>query len=137
MATTRAALRSGAAYLEALTDGREVYLGGRRVDNVADDPAFRQAARAVARLYDELGSRPEELTAVDEETGERYNAAWLRPRSRDDLARRRAVHELWAESTYGLFGRSPDHVASFLVGMACEPQVAGDSQFAENLVNYW
>ena len=43
---------------------------------------------------------------------------FLRARSRDDLQRRMIGHRRIADFTYGLFGRSPDHVASFITGMA-------------------
>jgi 4-hydroxyphenylacetate 3-monooxygenase len=41
-----------------------------------------------------------------------------------------------AEITYWLLGRSPDHVASFVTGMAVDPTVfaVGTRPYAENLV---
>ena len=44
-----------------------------------------------------------------------------------------------AETTYGLLGRSPDHVASFVTGMAVNPTVfaVGTRPYAENLVKYY
>src|ERR1700722_19211577 len=43
---------TGAEYLESLRDGREVYVYGERVKDVTTHPAFRNAARSIARLYD-------------------------------------------------------------------------------------
>ena len=45
---------TGAEYLESLRDGREVYVYGERVADVTAHPAFRNAARSIARLYDAL-----------------------------------------------------------------------------------
>ena len=45
---------TGAEYLASLNDGREVYVYGERVDDVTTHPAFRNAARSIARLYDAL-----------------------------------------------------------------------------------
>ena len=45
---------TGAEYLASLRDGREVYVYGERVDDVTTHPAFRNAARSIARLYDAL-----------------------------------------------------------------------------------
>jgi 4-hydroxyphenylacetate 3-monooxygenase len=53
-----------------------------------------------------------------EEDGERHSIYYLQARTRDDLQRRMAGHRMIADMTYGLFGRSPDHVASFVTGMA-------------------
>jgi 4-hydroxyphenylacetate 3-monooxygenase len=47
-------LLTGAEYLESLRDGREVWIDGERVRDVTEHPAFRNAARSVARLYDAL-----------------------------------------------------------------------------------
>jgi 4-hydroxyphenylacetate 3-monooxygenase len=134
-------LRTGQQYLEAINDDREVFLGGERVKDVTEHPAFRNAARSMAGLYD-LTSSPdnaEQLTYVEEETGERCNSIFLRPRSIADLGARRRVHEAWAGATWGLMGRSPDHVAAFITGMACAPATADkhDQGFGQNLLNYW
>src|SRR5436305_142831 len=45
---------TGAEYLESLRDGREVYVYGEQVKDVTAHPAFRNAARSIARLYDAI-----------------------------------------------------------------------------------
>src|SRR5512138_1175255 len=45
---------TGAEYLASLRDGREIYVYGERVGDVTTHPAFRNAARSIARLYDAL-----------------------------------------------------------------------------------
>ena len=45
---------TGKEYLESLRDGREVYIYGERVRDVTAHPAFRNAARSIAKLYDAL-----------------------------------------------------------------------------------
>ena len=45
---------TGDEYLESLRDGREVWIDGEQVADVTAHPAFRNAARSVARLYDAL-----------------------------------------------------------------------------------
>jgi 4-hydroxyphenylacetate 3-monooxygenase len=44
----------------------------------------------------------------------------------------------WAEETFGLMGRTPDHVAGFLAGYAAKPSVFAEhsKQWAENVVRY-
>jgi 4-hydroxyphenylacetate 3-monooxygenase len=41
---------TGRQYLDSLDDGREVWIYGKRVKNVAEHPAFRNSARMIARL---------------------------------------------------------------------------------------
>ena len=111
-------LRSGKEHLESLRDGRVVYIGNEKVDDVTTHPAFRNAAQTVVALYD-MKADPalrEEMTY--EEDGGRHSIYFLRARSREDLQRRMIGHRRIADFTYGLFGRSPDHVASFITGMA-------------------
>jgi 4-hydroxyphenylacetate 3-monooxygenase len=45
---------TGKEYLESLRDGREIFVYGERVKDVTAHPAFRNAARSIARLYDAL-----------------------------------------------------------------------------------
>ncbi|MDJ0414328.1 4-hydroxyphenylacetate 3-hydroxylase N-terminal domain-containing protein [Rhodococcus opacus] len=129
-------LRTGDEYLASLRDGRQVYVGGKLIDDVTIYDGFSGSAKTVARLFDRTASDPA-LTYVEPETGEKTSLNFLRPRSREDLTARRALHTAWAEVSNGLFGRSPDHVAAMVTGMACRPEVTGNEQYAENLLNYW
>ena len=54
-------LRTGKEHLETLRDGRVVYIGGERVDDVTRHPAFREAAKTVAAIYD-MKARPKTAT---------------------------------------------------------------------------
>ena len=111
-------LRSGKEHLELLRDGRVVYIGNEKVDDVTTHPAFRNAAQTVAALYDMKADPALRAEMTYEEDGGRHSIYFLRARSREDLQRRMIGHRRIADFTYGLFGRSPDHVASFITGMA-------------------
>src|SRR5688500_6269221 len=117
-------LRNGEQYIDSLRDGRRIHLGNEVVTDVTTHPAFRNAVRSVASLYDAVTSNPDGLAYREADGGGLCNAIWLRPSSAADLAARRRVHAAWADITHGLIGRSPDHVAGYLTGMACEPQAA-------------
>jgi 4-hydroxyphenylacetate 3-monooxygenase len=117
--------RTGNEYLDSLrTRRRELYIGGERVDDVTTHPAFANVTRTVAKLYDVVAdpANRAELTFEDPKTGKRYNNMWLRPRNRADLDARNRVHTAWAKVSWGLLGRSPDHVAGWITGMACNPE---------------
>lgn len=132
--------RTGAEYIDSLRDGRSVFIDGEKVEDVGTHPAFRDAVRSVAGLYD-FASDPanaDVMTAASPYGGDPVNIAHMIPRSREDLTRRREGLRLWSEQTYGLMGRSPDHVASFMAGFAGNSGVfgrAGDG-FAQNVVNF-
>jgi 4-hydroxyphenylacetate 3-monooxygenase len=115
--------RTGADYLASLDDGRQVLLDGRPVDDVAGHPAFAGAARSVAGLYDREADPANAgvLTFPSPADGQPVPMAWKTPRSVADLADRRRAATAVAEATFGLMGRSPDHVASFFAGFVASP----------------
>src|SRR5215470_9055527 len=135
-------LRSGEEHLERLRDGRVVYLGGERVADVTAHPAFAAAARSIAAIYDLKRAPGERATLSYDEDGDACSMYYLLPRTREDLLRRMRAHKRIAAATYGLMGRSPDHVAAFITGMALQPEMLGSGQgggkaFAENLLAYY
>ncbi len=134
-------LRTGAEYLRSLNDGRQVFVDGEKVADVTRHPAFREAARSVARLYD-IAAAPEmreRMTFVSPKTGAPVLRAYQIPRTHADLRARRLFSETWAEATFGLMGRSPDHVAGFFAGYAAVPSLfaAGGQKFADNVVAFY
>ena len=131
-------LRTGKEHLETLRDGRVVYVGGERVDDVTTHPAFRGAAATVAAIYD-MKADPANRDAMSyEEDGARHSIYFLRPKTRDDLQRRMVAHRKIADLTFGMFGRSPDHVASFVTGMTMKPDaLPAPYAFADNLATYY
>jgi 4-hydroxyphenylacetate 3-monooxygenase len=132
-------LRTGTEHLQRLKDGRVVFIGNERVSDVTTHPAFQNAARTAASIYDmkvDLTNR--EAMSFAEGDG-RYSMYFLQARNQEDLRRRMRAHRMVAEMTYGLLGRSPDHVASFVTGLAMDPSVfaATNPTFADNLSRYY
>ncbi|MGH7342853.1 MAG: 4-hydroxyphenylacetate 3-hydroxylase N-terminal domain-containing protein, partial [Candidatus Rokuibacteriota bacterium] len=106
-------MRRGDQYVQGLRDGRAVFLDGERVVDVTKHPAFVEPIRLIAERYDLARSEDAQAitTCVDPDSGQRHGAMWLIPRTAEDLEIRRRVHRFWAEASYGLMGRTPDHVA--------------------------
>lgn len=112
-------IRSGEQHLDSLRDGRQVFLDGELVADVTRHPAYRNAVRTAAGLYD-FQSRPEnaELMTFRPADGDGpANRIWQLPTNYDELVTRRRALEAWAETHLGFLGRSPDHVASCISGM--------------------
>jgi 4-hydroxyphenylacetate 3-monooxygenase len=135
------AMRTGSEYLRSLNDGRKVFFEGELVKDVTRHPAFRQAALSVANLFD-IAADPaqrERMTFQSPKTGQPVWRAWQIPRTHADLRARRLFSEAWAEATFGLMGRSPDHVAGFFAGYAATPQLfaAQGQKYADNLVAFY
>jgi len=127
-------LKTGAEHLEQLRDGRAVYIGQELVRDVTTHPAFCNGARSIAAIYD-MKADPQNLEALSfEEGGQRYSTFYLRARTQEDLRRRTDIHRRIADLSYGMLGRSPDHVASFVTGMSMKPEVFGP--YANNISDY-
>ncbi len=132
-------LRTGDEYLAGIRDGRAVYIGKERVDDVTDHPAFANAARMYAAMYDL--KRADDMRDVlwVEDGGARYPAYFLQPRDRRDLEIRTAAHRAIAAFSHGLLGRSPDHVASSVTGLAIGSSVfdRDGGGFSERIEAYY
>jgi 4-hydroxyphenylacetate 3-monooxygenase len=131
-----AVLKTGKQHLESLRDDRVVYVGKERIADVTTHPAFSRAAQTISDLYDmKADADHRELMAYTDSDGGTYSTYFMRARNRDELAKRSAAHKAIADVTYGLLGRSPDYVASFVTGMAIRPDVFGER--ADNVTAYW
>ncbi len=128
-------LKTGKEHLEQLRDGRVVYIGSEKVTDVTAHPAFRNAARSIASIYD-MKCAPENRDAMSYvDDGKRYSAHFLPAKSKADLEKRTHLHRAIANLSYGHLGRSPDHVSSFVTGMSTNPSVFG--KYADNLLRYY
>ena len=107
---------TGKEFLDSLNDGREVWIYGGRVENIAEHPAFRNTARMIARLYDALHrdhAEKKNLLTCPTEWGGFTHRYFVAPRSAEELTAGRDAIAAWARLTYGWLGRSPDYKAAF------------------------
>ena len=129
---------TGAEYLESLRDGREVWIYGERVDDVTTHPAFRNAARTIAKLYDALHDpvHREILTCPTDTGSGGYTHKFFRvARSREELVGQREAIAHWARMSYGWMGRTPDYKASLMNALGANS--AFYEQFAENAKSWY
>ena len=142
LAESRDGLRDGETYLTQIRDdGRQVIYDGEIVRDVTSHPAFRGAAQSIARLWD-IAADPanrELMTYASPKTGRPVLRCYDIPRTPDDLPPRRRMIQRWAEQTFGLMGRTPDHVAGFFAGFASKPSffAAAGQHYADNLVTFY
>ena len=137
-----AGLRGGAQFLAQIRDdGRQVIYDGEVVKDVTTHPAFRGAARSIAGLWD-IAADPnnrELMTYKSPLTGKPVLRCYHIPRTPEDLAPKRRMVQRWTEATFGLMGRTPDHVAGFFAGFAAKPAffASGGQHFADNLTAFY
>jgi 4-hydroxyphenylacetate 3-monooxygenase len=132
-------LLTGAEYLESIRDGRRVYLGRERVDDVTTHPAFRNTARSFAMIYDRKRAPENRDVMTFEEDGDTFSSYFLLPRSSEDLRRRFETHRRIASWTHGLIGRSPDNFPSYVSGLVMDPAMFDTIRpgFGDNMRAYY
>ncbi|MCZ7660967.1 MAG: Pyoverdin chromophore biosynthetic protein pvcC [Xanthobacteraceae bacterium] len=129
---------TGKEYLESLRDEREVYIQGERVGDVTTHPAFRNAARSIARLYDALhdAKHQEALTSPTDTGSGGFTHKFFRvARSREDLIAQRGAIAHWARMTYGWMGRTPDYKASLMNTLGAHHDFYG--KFSDNAKRWY
>ncbi|MFP6689298.1 MAG: 4-hydroxyphenylacetate 3-hydroxylase N-terminal domain-containing protein [Alphaproteobacteria bacterium] len=132
-------LMNGAEYLESLRDGRTIRIGSETVNDVTSHPAFKNAARSFARIWDARVSAEHGDALCAEEDGERFPAYYLMPRSRADLEHRTRSATAIADLSYGMMGRSPDFIGGYVTGAAMQPEMFKTDayDFSANMSAYY
>src|SRR3981081_4372680 len=129
---------TGAEYLASLRDGREIYVYGERVEDVTTHPAFRNAARSIARLYDALhDAKTKDLLTSPTDTGSGgFTHKFFRAaRSREELIAQRDAIAQWARMSYGWMGRSPASKAAVMTTLGANHRFYG--KFSDNAQTWY
>ncbi|MGE7021134.1 4-hydroxyphenylacetate 3-hydroxylase family protein [Solibacillus cecembensis] len=135
-------IRTGQQYIDALKLRKpEVWLNGKIVENIYDEPYFHQPIQEIAKLYD-LQSDPnyqDELTHICEETGERVANSFLFAKSYEDIMKRSRAFEIVARQTFGLMGRTPDFLNTVVTSLAQNSWFLAkyNQDWAKNIENYY
>jgi 4-hydroxyphenylacetate 3-monooxygenase len=110
--------KTGLEHIKSLQDGRAVYIDGEQVTDVTRHHAFRNSVASAAALYDYQAAPEniEQMTFALDGANRRVSRGWQIPRSYAEMVERRRALMAWAERSFGFMGRSPDHLASALVG---------------------
>lgn len=135
--------RTGKQFIDKLNSMRpHITIDGEVVsENVAEHPAFKNVANTFAQLFD-LQHAPESkdaLTYPSPSSGDPVNVSFLIPKTVEDLERRRAGMQLWAEYSHGFLGRSADYMNSCLTALASAKKwfEQADPIFGERIEAYY
>lgn len=131
-------IRTGADYISALRDGREVWYAGRRIQDVTTHPGFRGCMETLAALYDRQHSPEYRDIMTSVWQGERISCSYLPPKTAEELALKRRNIELWSEQTFGQMGRFPEFCAELTVGLLNHADTLGQTneRWGENARAY-
>ena len=134
--------RTGVEYLAGLKrQEREIWMDGRRVEDVTEFPGLANGARSIAHLYDmqHEGAASCAMTYASPTTGDPVGLSFLTPKTKEDLARRREMMSQWAHASYGMMGRTPDFLNATIMSMAAAGDFFGEHrpEFKKNVIDYY
>jgi len=130
-------IRSGAEYLASINDGRQVYIDGEKVAEVANHPMFKPIVDIRARIYD-MASDPATaaaMTYIDAETGELNPVTTKPPRTHQDWYDKRAATDLILDDVGGVVTRVGDETIGEMWSLLDGQDVLNsiDSTYSENV----
>jgi 4-hydroxyphenylacetate 3-monooxygenase len=134
--------RTGKQLIERLaTEPPSLWVEGEQVADPTTHPRTANAAHSLAALYD-LQHREDlvdTMTFESPTTGDRVGMSFVVPRTKEDLEKRSAMNKVWADTTLGFLGRSPDYMNANVMGAGTAPAYFAqcDSRFGDNMANYF
>ncbi len=91
-----------------LNDGRSVFFGGRKIDDLSKEPVFSKTLKYVQRYYELQDEDPE--TFLYEENGQKHSILFMPTLTVEDLQHKRKIYEKIARESFGFLGRTPDFI---------------------------
>ncbi|MBD8004531.1 4-hydroxyphenylacetate 3-hydroxylase family protein [Bacillus norwichensis] len=132
------ALMTGQEYMESLNDGREVYIDGEKVKNIAEHPSLRPIIEAKARMYDmNHEAKYKNICTVDTPNGT-ICRAYKMPETKDDLKAIRKYVETVLDDLGGVVYRVGDETIGEMWSLydAQESLNEIDPTYTENIKNH-
>ena len=138
-------IRTGKQYLEGLRDDRNVWMHGKKVQDVTNENGLKRCAHTLASFIDRQHESKyiNNLTYIDDD-GDRCALAFKTPKSKEDIKDRGKSYYEWAKWSNGYFGRTPDYKNASLMSFAAASSFLekgikgqGGKAMAQNMVNYY
>ena len=128
-------IRTGEQYRQGLRDGREVYVDGKRVDDVTDHPQFKLVVDVRARIYDLAHDKATRDVMTYEEDGERFAIGLQLPKSRENWEAKRNAVDLVMKDIGGVITRVGDETIGEMWSLWDGADILNeiDARFSENI----
>ncbi|WP_010631227.1 4-hydroxyphenylacetate 3-monooxygenase, oxygenase component [Sporolactobacillus vineae] len=132
---------NGETYLNRIDQlHNQVWINGTKITGrLSEHPAFSGAMKSQAALYD-LQHDPayrKVLTFQPANHSGSAGTAYLQPKTRRDLARRRKAFQVWARYSAGMMGRSPDYMNTVVMNFAACAELFGNTRYSTNMRHFY
>ncbi len=134
--------RTGNDYIASLKRMKPtVYLNGRLVEDVTEEPVFKGPIESIAQLYD-LQHEPQYRDVMLYEsptTGDLVGRSFQIPYTREDLVKKRQAFKLRTDHNFGIMGRSMDFMNGLVSGwfLTRDRFAERGERFGQNASNYY
>jgi 4-hydroxyphenylacetate 3-monooxygenase len=132
--------RTGEQYIQGLK-GRnsDVWIDGKKVDDVTEHPAFKNVVKSMAALYDLQHEKQDKMLYTSPTSGQKVGLSFIEPKTVDDLIRRREMVMEWSRFNGGMMGRTPDYLNTSVMafGSASSFFEKSDPMYGKNARNYY
>ncbi len=135
--------RTGQQYIEGLKKAKNnVYIDGKKVDDVTEHPSFKNVVQSVAELYDLQHEKADKMLYTSPVSGDPVGLSFIAPKTKEDLIARREMVSEWAGHTGGMMGRSPDYINTSLMAFGTAADFFSQANkdgidFGANARNYY
>ncbi|MGI9485468.1 MAG: 4-hydroxyphenylacetate 3-hydroxylase family protein [Geminicoccaceae bacterium] len=128
-------IRTGDDYRASLRDGRDVWIGGERVEDVATHPAFKPIVDIRARIYDMQHDPATSDVMTYEEKGERFAIGLRLPYEQQDWTDKRRAVDAVMHDVGGVVTRVGDETIGEMWSLWDGKDILNeiDPRFAENI----
>lgn len=128
-------IRNGADYVNSIRDGREVYVNGERVKDVASHPMFKPLVDIRARIYDMQHDPKTRQNMTYVESGEKHAVALKLPYTQQDWWEKRRAADTVFNDIKGVVTRVGDETVGEMWSLFDGQDVLNevDPQFSRNI----
>jgi 4-hydroxyphenylacetate 3-monooxygenase len=98
----------------------DIWIDGQKINgNICEHNAFKGIINSKAKLFDLQLDKDniDFMTFPSPKTGNRVGTSFLPPKTKEDLEKRRLTTQIWAKSSGGMMGRSPDYMNTGLMAL--------------------
>lgn len=140
MAEKPTGARRGEQVLQRLREAPpNLWYGSEQVKDITTHPALKNGVHSLARLYDVQWEQPEVMLYDSPTSGNKVGRSFMTPKTHDDLRSVTRMMKVWADTTFGMMGRSPDYLNRAMTAYAAGSAflAEADPRFGENARRYY